>query len=83
MEEDLKIENLEMFCLLDRPQSGITFWIVTHPSTTRPIALICEIFLMNHSSDLPQILNLGLGNPTKIEDSWIEDNLNWKTTSKY
>ena len=36
----------------------------------------------NHWSDLPQILNFGWGDQTKIENSWNEDDLQWKT-SKY
>ena len=40
-------------------------------------------YLSNHWSDLPQILNLGLGDPTKIEDSWNEDDIYWQKTSKY
>ena len=49
----------------------------THPS--RCISLR-RPFLSDHWSDLPQILNFGLGDPTKIEDSLNEDNIHWKTT---
>ena len=52
------------------------------PNPSHRISL-WEPFLSNHSSDLPQILNLGWGDQTKIEDSWNEDDLQWKTTSKY
>ena len=37
-------------------------------------------YLSNHWSDLPQILNLGWGDQTKIEISWNEDDLQWKTS---
>jgi hypothetical protein len=40
-------------------------------------------YLSNHSSNLSQILNLSLGDKTKIKSAWNEDDLNWKTTSKY
>ena len=32
-------------------------------------------YLSNHWSDLPQILNLGLGDQTKIKNAWNEDDL--------
>ena len=37
-------------------------------------------YLRNHWLDLPQILNLGSGDQIKIKN---EDDLQWKTTSKY
>ena len=40
-------------------------------------------YLSNHWSDLPQILNLSSGDQTKIKNAWNEDDLQWKTTSKY
>ena len=51
-------------------------------------------YLSNHWSDLPQILNLSLGDQTKSKNELIkmfsngrwplmEDDLQWKTTSKY
>ena len=32
-------------------------------------------YLSNHSSDLPQTLNLNLGDQTKIKSAWNEDKL--------
>ena len=32
-------------------------------------------YLSNHLSDLPQILNLSLGDQTKIKNAWNEDDL--------
>ena len=40
-------------------------------------------YLRNHWSDLPKILSLGLGDLTKIKNSWNEDDLQWKTNSQY
>ena len=40
-------------------------------------------YLSNHWSDFPQILNLSLGDQTKIKNDWNEDELQWKMTSKY
>ena len=40
-----------------------------------------EPFLSNHSSNLQQIFNLDLWDPTKIGDSLNKDDLQWKTTS--
>ena len=40
-------------------------------------------YLSNHWSDFPQILNLTLGDQTKIKNPQNEDDLQWKTTSKY
>ena len=39
-------------------------------------------YLSNHWSDLPKILNLSSGEETQIKNTWNEDNLQWKTTSK-
>ena len=39
-------------------------------------------YLSNHYSDLTQILNLSLGDHTKIKNSWNEEDIQWKTTSK-
>jgi hypothetical protein len=39
-------------------------------------------YLSNNSSDPPHILNLSLGDQTKIKKSWNEDYLQWKKTSK-
>ena len=40
-------------------------------------------YLSNHWSDLPQILNLSFGDQTKMKYYFNEDDLQWKTTSKY
>ena len=40
-------------------------------------------YLSNHWLDLPQILNWSLGDQTKIQNTLNEDDLQWKTTSKY
>ena len=40
-------------------------------------------FLSNHWSDLPQILNLCWGEQSKLEITYNEDDLQWKTTSKH
>ena len=40
-------------------------------------------YLSNDSSGPPQILNLSSGDQTKIKNAWNEDDLHWKTTSKY
>ena len=40
-------------------------------------------YLSNHWSVFPQILNLGLGDQTKITNAWKEDDHQWKNTSKY
>ena len=40
-------------------------------------------YLRNHWSDLPKILNLSSGDQTKIKTAWNEDDLQWKTNSKY
>ena len=40
-------------------------------------------YLSNYWSDFPQILNLSLGEQTKITNSWKEDDLQWKMTSDY
>ena len=40
-------------------------------------------YLSNHSSDPPQILNLSLGDQTEEKKNENEDDLQWKTTSKY
>ena len=41
-------------------------------------------YLSNRWSDLPQLLNLSLWDQTKIENlPENEDDLQWKTTSKY
>ena len=39
-------------------------------------------YISNHWSDFPKILNLSLGDQTKIKNAWNEE-LKWKTTSKY
>ena len=39
-------------------------------------------YLSNHWPDLSQILNLSLGDQTKIKNAWNKDDLQW-TTSKY
>ena len=39
-------------------------------------------YLSNHWSDVHQILKLSLGDQTKIENAWNEDDLLWKMTSK-
>ena len=38
-------------------------------------------YLSNHWSDFPQILNLSLGDQTKIKNAHKENDLQWKTTS--
>ena len=40
-------------------------------------------YLSNRWSDLPQILDLGSGDQTKIKNVWNEDDLQWKKISKY
>ena len=40
-------------------------------------------YLSNYRSDFPQILNLSKGDQTKIKNAWKEDDLQWKTTTKY
>ena len=40
-------------------------------------------YFNNHWSDLPQILNLLLWDQAKNKSAWYEDDLQWKTTSKY
>ena len=40
-------------------------------------------YLSNHWSELPQILNLNSEDQTKIQNAVNEDDLQWKTTSKY
>ena len=40
-------------------------------------------YISNHWLDFPQILNLGLGDQTKIKNAWKEDDYQWKKTSKY
>ena len=40
-------------------------------------------YLNKHWSDLPQILNFSTGDQTKIKNAWNEEDLQWKTTSKY
>ena len=40
-------------------------------------------FLSIRGSDFPQILNLSLGDQTKIKNAWKEDDHKWKKTSKY
>ena len=37
----------------------------------------------NHWADFPQILKLSLEDQTKIKNASNEDDLQWKTTSKY
>ena len=72
-------------------ESGIIFRIVTHHMSSetthppsRPTVNVCDMeYLSNYWTDLPQILNLSLGDQTKIENAWNEDDLQWKTTSKY
>jgi hypothetical protein len=44
--------------------------------------LIVE-YISNHLLDPPQILNLSSGDQTKVKNAWNEDDLEWKTTSKY
>ena len=39
-------------------------------------------YLSNHLSDFPQILNLSLGDPTKIKNPQKEDDLQWKNNLK-
>ena len=38
-------------------------------------------YLSNHWTDFNQILNLSLGDQTKIKDAWTEDNHSWKGTT--
>ena len=40
-------------------------------------------YLSNHWSDLPQILNLSLGEQTKTKNALNEDDLQWKMASKF
>jgi hypothetical protein len=40
-------------------------------------------YLSNHYLELLQILNLSSGDQTKIKNAWTEDDLQWKTTSKW
>ena len=65
-------------------KSGIIFQIVT-PPLGRPNVNVCDMeYLSDHWTDLPQILNLSLGDQTEIKNyCWNEDDLQWKKTSKY
>ena len=38
-------------------------------------------YLSNHWTDFTQILNLSLGDKTKIKDAWTEDDHSWKRTT--
>jgi hypothetical protein len=40
-------------------------------------------YLSNRWSDLPQILDLSSGEQTKLKNTWNEDDLQLKMTSKY
>ena len=40
-------------------------------------------YLSNHWLDFTQILNSSLGDQLKLKITWNEDDLQWKTTSKY
>jgi hypothetical protein len=40
-------------------------------------------YLSNHLSDPTQILNSSSGDQKKVKNAWNEDDLEWKTTSKY
>ena len=37
-------------------------------------------YISKHLSDFPQIWNLVLGDQTKINNAWYEDDLQWKIT---
>ena len=53
------------------------------PPMEEDLKILKVEYLSNHSSDPPQILNLSSGDQTKIKNAWNEDDLQWKTTSKY
>ena len=53
------------------------------PIMEEDLELFKVVYLSNLGSDFPQILNLSLGDPTKIKNASNEDDLQWKTTSKY
>ena len=40
-------------------------------------------YISNHWSNLPQIVNLISGDQFWIKNAWNDDDLQWKTTSKY
>ena len=40
-------------------------------------------YLSNHWPDLPQILNFSSGDQTEIKNTWNEDDIELKKTSKY
>jgi hypothetical protein len=40
-------------------------------------------YLSNHLLDPTQILNSSSGDQKKVKNAWNEDDLEWKTTSKY
>ena len=40
-------------------------------------------YLSIHWLDFPQILNLSLGDQTKVTNAWKEDDHQWKKISKY
>ena len=40
-------------------------------------------YLSNHWSEFTQILNLSLGDQTKVTNAWKEDDHQWKKASKY
>ena len=40
-------------------------------------------YISNHCLFLPHFFNLSSGDQTKIKNAWHEEDLQWKTTSKY
>ena len=92
MEDDLKILKVEYLSYhwLDIPQIfNLWYWDQTeiknflNPQTEDNLKILKVEHLSNHWSDLSQILNLSSGDQTKIKNAWNEDDLQWKTTSKY
>ena len=53
------------------------------PPMEEDLKILKVEFLSNHWSDFTQILNLSLGDQTKITNAWKEDDHQWKKTSKY
>ena len=51
--------------------------------TEEDLKILKVKYLSNLWSDFAQILNLSLGDQTKIKNAWNKDDLQWKMTSKY
>ena len=95
MEEDLKLLKLEYLSinLLDLTQiSNLSLDEQTvlyksfqwrQPSIEDDLKILKVEYLSNHLLDHTQILNLSWDNQTIYLNPQNEDNLQWKTTSKY